>query len=309
MKPVYRGILPPIVTPLSGRDTLDMGGLERLIEHLVIGGVHGLFVLGTTGEAPSLSHRLRREMVASTIRFVAGRVPVLVGITDTSFIESVELARFAADQGARAVVTAPPYYHPAGQPELVEFLEDLAAELSLPLFLYNIPSLTKVSFELSTVAKAMQMDGVIGVKDSSGDMIHVHRLIELARGRDDWTVLIGPEELTAEAVLLGAHGGINGGANVFPKLYVDLYNAAAAGDLARARELHLRVLALSGSLYTVGRHSSSIIKGIKCALSLLGICNDTLAEPFRAFREPERDVIRARLAQLGLLPEPSASSR
>src|SRR5947207_2055765 len=120
-----RGIIPPLPTPLHGRDALDVAGLERLIEHVLGGGLAGLFVLGTTGEATSLSYRLRREMIERTCRLVRGRVPVLVGITDTSFIESVELARFAEASGAQAVVASTPYYLPLGQPELIEYLEHL----------------------------------------------------------------------------------------------------------------------------------------------------------------------------------------
>ncbi|HKX63334.1 MAG TPA: dihydrodipicolinate synthase family protein [Verrucomicrobiae bacterium] len=299
---VFRGIIPPMITPLRDRDTLDVEGLQRLVEHLIAGGVHGIFALGTTGEAPSLSHRLRQEVVRATLDFARQRVPVLVGITDTSFTESVELASLCATAGAAGVVTAPPYYFPAGQPELCEYLDDLAAELPLPLFLYNMPSMTKVSIELSTVQHAMRNPKVIGIKDSSGDMIHLHRLVELSRQRpDSWSVLIGPEELTAEAVLLGAHGGVNGGANVHPRLYVQLYEAATAGDLPRIRELQRQVLDLAGQLYTVGRHRSSLIKGVKCALNLLGICHDGMAEPFRSFREPERAIVRERLIRLGLL--------
>ncbi len=115
-----RGIIPPLVTPLRERDMLDVAGLERLIEHVLSGGVHGLFVLGTTGEGPSLSYRLRREVISRTCRQVANRVPVLVGITDTAFVESVHLSQHAAEAGARAVVTSAPYYFPAGQPELLE---------------------------------------------------------------------------------------------------------------------------------------------------------------------------------------------
>jgi 4-hydroxy-tetrahydrodipicolinate synthase len=102
-------------------------------------------------------------------------------------------------------------------------------------------------------------------------------------------------------VLLGGHGGINGGANLHPKLYVEMYRAAAAQDLQRTRELHAKVMQLAGSIYTVGRHKSAIIKGIKCGLSLLGICEDHMAEPFHRFREPERAIIRERLVNLGLI--------
>jgi 4-hydroxy-tetrahydrodipicolinate synthase len=123
-----------MVTPLRDRDTLDVAGLERLIEHILAGGVHGLFILGTSGEGPSLSYRLRRELIDRVCRQVTGRVPVMVGITDTAYIETLNLARHAAGAGADAVVLAPPYYLPEGQPELREYLGHLAPELPLPLF-------------------------------------------------------------------------------------------------------------------------------------------------------------------------------
>src|SRR5256885_13071266 len=99
----WRGIFPPMVTPLRDRDVLDVAGLERLIEHLLAGGVHGLFILGSTGEGPSLSYSLRRELIARTCRQVAGRVPIMVGITDPAFIETVNLAGVAAEAGAQAL--------------------------------------------------------------------------------------------------------------------------------------------------------------------------------------------------------------
>src|SRR5437899_7918271 len=108
MRPPLTGIVPPMITPLRARDELDVPGLERLIERILAGGVSGLFILGTTGEGPSLSYVLRRELIERTCRLVHGRVPVLVGITDTAFAESISLARNAASAGAEAVVVAPP---------------------------------------------------------------------------------------------------------------------------------------------------------------------------------------------------------
>jgi len=289
-----------MITPLRGRDELDVAGLERLIEHILAGGVAGLFVLGTTGEGPSLSYRLRKELIERTCRQVKGRVPVLVAITDTAFVESVNIACWSADAGADAVVLAPPYYLPEGQPELQEYLDHLVPELPLPLFLYNMPALTKVSFELETVRRAMDNPRIIGLKDSSGNMIYFHRAVGLLKHRSDWTLLVGPEEMLADAVFAGGHGGVNGGANFHPRLYVELFRAAQAGDAARVRELHARVMHISDNLYRIGRHSSAIIKGIKCALSMLGVCDDFMAEPFHRFREPERARVRQILNELKL---------
>ena len=281
-----------MVTPLRGRDELDAGGLERVIEHILEGSVSGLFILGTTGEGPSLSYRLRRELIERTCRQVRDRVPVLVGITDTAFVESVSLARHAASAGASALVLAPPYYQPGGQPEMQEYLEHLLPELPLPLVLYNAPTLTKVNFELELLRRMMDQPRVIGLKDSSRNMIYFHRVMGLLKHRPDWCLLVGPDELLCDAVLAGAHGGIPGGANLFPRLYGQLYKAAAEGNLVRASQLHAQVMQVSNSLYYIGRHSSAVIKGIKCGLACLGICDDFMAEPFHRFRAQERAQVK-----------------
>jgi 4-hydroxy-tetrahydrodipicolinate synthase len=298
MKTPLTGIVPPLITPLLDRDKLDAAGLERLVERALGGGVSGLFVLGTTGEGPSLGYCLRRELVERVCRQVKNRVPVLVGITDTAFVESVNVARHAADAGASAVVAAPPYYLPEAQPELREYLDHLVPELPLPLYLYNMPALTKVSFELETLRHAMDDPRIVGFKDSSGDLVYFKSAVELVRRRPDWSVLIGPEEQLYEAMQAGGNGGVCGGANLFPKLYVRLVEAHQAGHLARARELQDAILRVSNSFYRIGRYSSSIIKGIKCALACLGVCNDFMAEPFHRFRADERALVENRLKEI-----------
>ena len=297
------GIVPPLVTPLRGRDELDVAGLERLIEHVLVGGVHGLFILGTTGEAPDLSYRLRRELIDRVCRQAAGRVPVLVGITDTAFVESLHLAHHAAAAGATAVVSSAPYYFPAGQPELRDFVERLAAELPLPLFLYNMPQLTKTQFDVDTLRRLAPIDRIIGVKDSSGNIAYFRELMDMARvERPDWTIFMGPEDLLVEAIRCGAHGGVNGGAQIEPRLLVDLYDAAVRRDLAAIEPLQTRLLQL-GQIYTIGRHASATIKGIKCALSLMGICDDVMAEPLTRFDRPERARVKAILESLHIPTE------
>lgn len=287
-----RGIVPPMVTPLRDYDTLNQEGLERLIEHILAGGVHGLFILGTSGEAPSLSYRLRRELIERTARQLRGRVPLLVGVTDTSVAETVNLAGYAAETGADAVVLSTPYYFPAGQTELLDYLRRLVPRLPLPLLLYNMPMMTKVPFEPETVRQVLDLSGIVGLKDSSGDMDYFRQVREVTRQRSDWSLLIGPERLLGEAMKLGGTGGISGGANLFPKLFVNLYDALVAGNEQRAAELQQQVISL-GRIYHVGRHASAVIKGLKCALSLLGICDDVMAEPFHHFFPRERRKVEA----------------
>jgi dihydrodipicolinate synthase/N-acetylneuraminate lyase len=283
-----RGIIPPLVTPLLDNDTLDIEGLERLIEHTLAGGVSGVFILGTTGEFASLSYSLRNELIERTCLIVNKRVPVLAGITDSAFTESINLAKVAEESGADAVVLAPPYYYASGQPELLQYLRRISGRMSLPLFIYNMPVHTKVIFEPQTVMEAARIPGIVGIKDSSADLAYFNQIRYLLREQNDFTFMVGPEELTSEFVLMGGHGGINGGANLFPKLYVELYKASAERDFDRIFPLQRKVMQISTTIYSVGQYGSSYLKGLKCALSLLGICSDFMAEPFHKFNEPER---------------------
>lgn len=295
-----RGVVPPMVTPLLDNSTLDIEGLERLVEHVLGGRVHGLFLLGTTGEAPDLSYALRHELVKRVCRQVKGRVPVMVGITDTVFPESLRLAETAEKFGAAAVVAAPPYYFAPGQPELVEYYSHLAGHSPLPLFLYNMPSHTKVMIDPYTVRTLSEVPNVVGLKDSSANIVYFNTVRHLLRDRPDFSILMGPEEALGEVVLMGGHGGVCGGANLFPQLFVDIYEAAVARDVETVVRLQERVMTISGSLYGVGRHVSSFLKGVKCSLDLMGVCSDVMAEPFSRFREEERAIIRSRLVSLGV---------
>ena len=301
--PRFHGIIPPLATPLLDRDTLDVAGLERLVEHVVGGGVHGLFVLGTTGEAPMLPPAVRREVVQRTIELIAGRMPVLVGISDTVLAESVGLAQFAADSGADAVVAAAPNYFPFGQAAVEEWVRSLVTKLPLPLLLYNMPEMVKGVLASGTVGRLADLSGIVGLKDSGGDLETFAGYARLVRDiRPDWSLLIGPEQMLPEAHALGGHGGVCGGANVHPQLFVELQAALERGDEARAAGLQQKVLAL-GRLYDVGTQPGRVIVGVKAALSVLGICGDTSA----AWFEHLDAVQKARIAEI--VAEIKVSSR
>ena len=296
-----KGIVPPMVTPLSSRDSLDHYGLSRLVEHLLSGGVSGLFLLGTTGEGPSLHYRLRYELVEKTCELVAGRVPILVGVTDTSLVEAVELAKFSREAGAAAIVAALPYYFPVEQPLLLTYLQRLADESPLPLFLYNMPSCVKVMLAFETVETLARHSNVVGLKDSSGDMDYFHRALTLRDLRPDWTILMGPEQRMAESVLLGSDGGVTGGANLNPRLFVDLYEAASRREQPTVDRLQAEVIALSRIYNVGGSGMAPYLCGLKCALELADLCSGQLAEPFTAFGSTEQNQVESLLVEMNLL--------
>ena len=294
----FHGIVPPLVTPLVTADVLDIAGLERLVDHVLAGGVHGLFVLGTTGEGPSLSHAIQRDLVHRVVRLVDGRVPVLVGITDASLTESVAMAHAAAESGAAAVVAAPPYYFPAAPEQIASWAGELAARVPLPLLLYNMPEMTKVSLTADTIRRLTDCPNIVGVKDSSGDMAFFAEVSAIVRElRPDWSLFVGPELLLPEAHALGGHGGIPGGANLCPRLFVDLHEALLAGDRDRVAAV-LAQARLLAQLYEVGRMPGRIVVGIKAALAARGICGPAVASSFEQFDDGQHRRVRDILAVL-----------
>ena len=298
MKLPLIGIIPPVITPLIDNNTLDVKGLENLVEHLVEGGVHGLFILGTTGEAPSLSYQLRREFIKRTCELVSHRIPIMVGITDTSFESSLEIAEYSKSVGADAVVVAPPYYIPISQSEMMIYLENLIPKLPLPLLLYNMPSYTKLHLTIKTVKSAKEL-GAIGIKDSSGDMLYLFSLIEEFKDSPEFSIITGTELFIPETIMQGGHGAIAGGANMFPRLFVNLYEASVARDFEKISVLRNIVMRLYNTIYSVGKTSSKYTKGVKCSLSVLGLCNDYVAFPLRKFEGEDRQKIEQYIAEMG----------
>jgi dihydrodipicolinate synthase/N-acetylneuraminate lyase len=296
-----RGIIPPVLTPLADRDTLDAPAFERLLEHLIAGGVSALFILGSTGEAPGLSYRLRREIIDRGCAVVANRVPILVGITDTAFVESVSTAEYAAKAGASALVLSAPFYYTLSQPAFRGYLERLAPLLPLPLYLYNMPSYTKFIIAPETVRFAAGIPNIYGLKDSSGDRAYFRACLDAAACRPDFAVLGGVEELLAEMVGEGAHGGVCGGANLFPRLYVQVYEAAARDDRETVGRLQKIVMTISAGVYRIGDPGSSYLRGLKTAASVLGIGNGLMAEPYEPLAADDRAQLGAVLSQVEAL--------
>lgn len=291
-----KGIIPPIVTPLIDNTTIDEKGLEKLIEHLILGGVHGIFLLGTTGEAPNLSYELRKEFIAKACALVNKRVTVMVGITDTCIQGSLDIANASKEAGADAVVIAPPYYVPMEQIEMAEYLEDLAPQLPLPFLMYNMPSCTKMHMSIATIKRAKEL-GAIGIKDSSGNMAYLYALIEEFKNSPEFSIIAGSELFMPETIFHGGHGAVAGGANIFPRLFVELYEASLAKDMGKVSELREKIIMIENKIYNVGQYTSKYIKTIKSALSAMNICNDYVAHPFRKFNEAEANLIKENIKE------------
>lgn len=296
-----RGVITAMVTPLDQDLNLDQEGLERLVEHLIAGGVHGIFLLGTTGEAPNLPYDVRFAVIEQTCKLARNRVPVIVGITDTSHKDAIRMAAKSYESGALAVVAAPPYYFQVSQADLLNYFKRLALESPLPLFLYNAPLNTQHWIEVETVIQLAAESNIAGLKDSGLSMGYFHAVREGVRDRPDFSLLVGPDNLLAEAVLLGAHGGMAGGSNVWPRLFVALYEAAASGDMSRVVALQQHAMQFDIAVY----RSANPLRGLKCALSVLGICSTDMTPPLQSYSQKERDQVEKYLQTVDVLKDPA----
>jgi 4-hydroxy-tetrahydrodipicolinate synthase len=277
------GIIPPLCTPLTAGLDVDVASLERLIDHLLDAGVHGLFVLGSTGETAFLPDRSRHQVLQVAIARVAGQVPVLAGCIDMTTLRVLDQAEDALKAGADGIVATAPFYtrtHPA---EIDAHFRRIGDGIGLPVYAYDLP--VSVHTKLGTaLLQDLARDGVIaGVKDSSSDDSGLRALILATRGRPDFSVLTG-SELTVDAALwMHAAGAVPGLANVDPVGYVRLYRAAAAGDWTAAAAEQNRLAELFEIVHAgdPGRMggSSAGVGAFKTALHLRGIIDCPITAP------------------------------
>ncbi|MGW1102873.1 dihydrodipicolinate synthase family protein [Streptomyces sp. NPDC002540] len=309
------GVVPPVCTPLDSRGEVDTSSLARLVEHLVAGGVHGLFALGSTSEVAYLTDEQRATALETVVDVADGRVPVLAGVIDTTTARVVEHAGSAAELGADALVATAPFYTRTHGKEIAQHFRRLRAEVDLPLFAYDIPVAVHSKLSAALVRELAEDGTLAGLKDSSGDEGGLRRLLVELGGRDGrkegpaprFSVLTGSELTVDAALLAGVDGVVPGIGNVDPAGYVRLYDAARAGNWALAAKEQERLVELFGMVDVgpeadMGR-SSSALGSFKAALHLLGIieCGDTAFPQIRLNAESVGLVAR-RLRAAGLPP-------
>lgn len=291
-----RGIIPPLATPLTTTGEIDRAGMGRLVDHVLGAGVHGVFVLGSTGEFPFLTARQRVQVVEAAAQAVGGRVPVIAGISAVGTREAIAHAKAAAKAGADFLMITPPYFGTMAMAQdwIERHIVAVADEAAAPVLLYNVPPLIG-DIEPATVERLATHDRILGMKDSA-QLIHLQDILFRTRERG-FRVLSGLPHHIVAALLVGAHGSTPSPANLVPRAYVDLFEATIAGDLPRAFALQEHVNRFSDRLYAMPSYSS-VIKG---GLSLMGICGPTVAAPLPALTTEETELVQGHLAEYGLL--------
>ena len=293
---VLRGVVPPMISPLTSSGDADEGAVALLVEHILAGGCTGLFILGGCGEGAWLTSRQRSGVTRAAVRAAAGRVPVLVGVMLPATGAAIEAARQAADEGADALVVGSPYYYNADESAQRRHAEAILQGISLPVLLYNIPQATNHILPPAVVNRLAQDERVLGIKDSAGDFEAFIRFLAVKSTRPSFRVLQGNEALAAASLLQGGDGLVPGLGNVAPRLLVALRRAAAAGDVAECARLQSEIVNL-GTLHTHGHW----LPALKAACAAIGIGNGLPAVPFSPVTEEERQAIAAILNRHGLL--------
>lgn len=298
------GIVPPVATPLTPTEDVDRAGMARVIGYLLDAGVHGVFVLGATGEFPWLDDRQRAAAVEAAVDAVSGRVPVIVGVSEISTRHAIANARTAIAAGADFVMATAPYFGSMDldQVWIAEHFRAIAGETGAQLMLYNVPPWI-ADIAPATVAKLAELDNVIGMKDSA-DFIHLQDVLVRTRGRD-FRMLCGIEGHLLAALLMGAHGATPSSANLAPRRFVDLYETTRSGRVDEARALQEDANRFVQDLETF----PSWFSAIKTGLHLLGLCGPKVAAPLPALSAEETEHLRAMLVRQGLLAAPRRDVR
>jgi len=291
-----QGIVPPVPTPLTSTGQIDEAGIFRIMDHLVHGGCDAAFILGSTGELASLPRGHRETVIRISVKAAAGRIPVLVGIGDTCREETLSLAGFASDQGGGGLVlNAPCYYDLAGD-ELIRYFDSIIPRLDRPTLLYNMPWLTGHVLDMNFLRAALEHPNVIGFKDSSGDLAYLEQMIAVAATREDVTVLVGNEFFYLEALRLGAHGVVGGGANIYPRLFRALQDAHDKGDRITSEAVQRQITRLGNAIFDITGRPTSVFCAVKAGLAAMGFCEPHMLAPLTSCTDLQVAGIRETLA-------------
>jgi 4-hydroxy-tetrahydrodipicolinate synthase len=290
----FHGALVAIVTPFKN-GKLDEQGLVDLIEFQIENGTHGIVPCGTTGESATISFAEHKRVIDLTVRAVAGRVPVVAGTGGNNTLEAIELTESARDSGADAVLSVVPYYNKPNQEGMYLHFREIAEKVDIPMFLYNVPGRTVVNMLPETVARLAAIDNIIGIKEASGSLEQVTDV--LRRSPEDFIVLSGDDFTSMPSVLVGGKGVISVISNVYPKGMAEMMEAALAGNLARANELHYRMFGLMKLMFCNPNPVPA-----KKALELMGKIESGLPRlPLAPMDDASLEKLKAGMAELELL--------
>jgi 4-hydroxy-tetrahydrodipicolinate synthase len=287
------GSLVAIVTPMHEDGRLDLGAFRKLIDWHAAEGTDGIVVAGTTGESPTLDFDEHKELIRIAVEHSGGRIPVIAGTGGNSTAEAIELTASAKKNGATACLSVVPYYNKPTQEGLYRHFRKIAETVDLPMIVYNVPARTVADLQNDTVLRLAQVPGIIGIKDATANIERGTDLVK--RAPRSFAIYSGEDSTALALVLLGGHGVISVTANVAPKLMHQMCAAALVGDVKRAREINLRLLALHQRLFVEANPIP-----VKWALAEMGMTEHGLRLPLSPLSEKFHQPVREALHEAGI---------
>lgn len=290
---MFEGTYTALVTPFRDGE-VDYAALAKLIERQVEGGVDGLVPCGSTGESATLSHEEHERVIDFTIEKANKRVKVIAGAGSNSTRETIRLTRFAAEHGADGALLIAPYYNKPTQEGLFAHYAAVADACDIPQLVYNIPGRCAVNILPETLARLARIENIVGVKESSGSLEQISRVVELCG--PEFSVISGDDVLTLPIMAVGGCGAISVLSNIAPKRIAELVRSAAAGKFTKARQVHYELASVMRALFLEGNPS-----GIKAAMALTGACSDETRLPLVKLTDPSREILKKALEAASIL--------
>lgn len=290
-----KGVIPPLITPINEKEQLDTAALRNLIEYVIKGGVHGVFVLGSTGEFYGLDYEDKVRAIEVTMEQVNGRVPVYVGASAITTKECVKLTRLAKKYNAAAVTVLTPMFITPNDDELYAHFRTIAESEDIPIVLYNNPDKTGVNMSAGLIEQLADIKNIVGAKDTSGDMTLTSEYIRRTRDKG-FSIMAGRDTMILATLVYGGTGCVAGTANIVPEIVVEIYDKFMAGDLAGSLDAQYR-LSLIRNAYNLG--SFPVVP--KDALNLIGVNVGHPIKPIQHVSPANQDKLRNILVQIGAI--------
>jgi len=290
-----KGVIPPVVTSVNENDQVDEVVFRQIIEHVIAGGVHGVFALGSNGEFYGLDYNEQKRVIEIAVDQVKGRVPVYAGIGAITTKESVRLAKMAEESGTQAITVLPPMFISPNEEELYQHFLTIAESTSLPILIYNNPDRLKVNISANLVERLADIPNIVGAKDSSGDLTLTSEYIRRTRDKG-FKVMAGRDTMILGTLVYGGVGCVAATANIAPKLVVQIYDTFMAGDIQGSLEAQYKLAPLRVAM---GLGSWPVVT--KDAMNLIGFQAGEPIKPNTSCSEVNMTKLKSILANMGLL--------
>ncbi len=282
-----------LVTPFTAKGAVDEVGLEGALQHVLKGGIDFLVMLGSTGEAATLTEEESYRILEQTVEVVAGRVPIVAGFSGNhtqALVKTLEQYHF---NGISGILSSTPSYVKPVQKGVFDHFDRVAQACPVPIILYNVPSRTASHLDAETAIRLSEKHtNIVGIKEASGNMAQSMRLVQLNQ-REDFSFLSGDDETTLPMISFGFDGLVSVVANAFPEATCALVNAARSGEMERARQLHYQLLDVLDPLFAEGNPA-----GIKSVMELLGICGSSLRLPLVSISDSLKTDLKKQVERL-----------